>query len=135
MFSTAYCEIWEQILSLLLIRKQKIWMVCSDPCGVRFSLFPGELFIKSWNLISDLLSPPIFAQQSLSIWFSVIHCYKPRKGLSSAVFTTKILVTAGLILTTYCVQYPHVVPLLRNRIPYSLLKPPKIHAVKGGERS
>ena len=35
----------------------------------------------------------------------------------------------GLILTTYCVWYPHVVLFLRNEIPLSLLKFPKTHAV------
>ena len=28
---------------------------------------------------------------------------------------------AGLILTFYCVRYPHVMPYLKNDIPYSLL--------------
>ena len=37
----------------------------------------------------------------------------------------------GLILTTYCVRYPHAVPFLRNEIPFFLLKPPKTHAVLG----
>ena len=35
----------------------------------------------------------------------------------------------GLILTTYCVRHPHAVPFLRNEMPFSLLKHPKIHAV------
>ena len=30
---------------LLLKRKQRRRRMCSDPCGFRFSLFPGELFI------------------------------------------------------------------------------------------
>ena len=28
---------------------------------------------------------------------------------------------AGLILTFYCVRYPHVMPYLKNNIPYSVL--------------
>ena len=35
----------------------------------------------------------------------------------------------GLILTTYCVRYPHAVPFLQNEIPFSLLKTLKTHAV------
>ena len=36
---------------------------------------------------------------------------------------------AELILAIYCVRYPHAVPFLWNKIPYSLLKTPKTHAV------
>ena len=39
---------------------------------------------------------------------------------------------SGLILTTYCVRYPHAVPFLRNKVPFFLLKAPKAHAVLGG---
>ena len=35
----------------------------------------------------------------------------------------------ALILATYCERYPHAVPFLWNKIPYSLLKTPKRHAV------
>ena len=44
----------------------------------------------------------------------------------------RITPEAGLILTTYCVRYPHTVPFLRNKMPYSLLKTPKTDVVKGG---
>ena len=43
---------------LLLKRKQKRCKVHSDLCGFRFSHFPGQLFIISWN---NLLSSQIFA--------------------------------------------------------------------------
>ena len=39
------------------------------------------------------------------------------------------VIIPGLILTTYCVRHPHAVPFLRNEMPFSLLKHPKIHAV------
>ena len=44
----------------------------------------------------------------------------------------KNLDKSGLILTTYCMQYPHAVPFLQNEIPFPLLKTPKTHAVYGG---
>ena len=49
----------------------------------------------------------------------------------SSVFLQKSMFSllSGLILTTYSMQYPHTVPFLRNKVPYSLLKPPKTHAV------
>ena len=31
----------------------------------------------------------------------------------------------GPFLSTYCVQYPHAVPFLRNKMPFSLIKSPK----------
>ena len=34
-------------------------------------------------------------------------------------------VLTGLILVTYCMWYPYVVPFWRNQIPYTPLKPPK----------
>ena len=34
----------------------------------------------------------------------------------------------GVILATYCAQYQHAVPFLRNKMLYPLLKPPKAHA-------
>ena len=34
-----------------------------------------------------------------------------------------------VILTTYWMQYLHPVPFLINKISYSLLKPPKTHAI------
>ena len=35
----------------------------------------------------------------------------------------------GLILATYCVQYPHAMAFLSNKMSYSLLKTLKTHAV------
>ena len=32
-------------------------------------------------------------------------------------------------IATYCVQYPHAVPFMRNKMSYRQLKPPKIHAI------
>ena len=37
-------------------------------------------------------------------------------------------ILAKLLLATYCVQYQHAVPFLRNKVPYPLLKPPKTYA-------
>ena len=37
----------------------------------------------------------------------------------------------GLSLTPYCVRYLHAVPFLKNEMPYSLLKPPKIQKYRG----
>ena len=34
-----------------------------------------------------------------------------------------LFIGTGLILTTYCVRYPHSVPFWRNKMPYSPLKP------------
>ena len=45
----------------------------------------------------------------------------------NAIWT--VLVLLRLFLTTYCVRYPHAVPFLRNEMPFSLLKTPKIHTV------
>ena len=67
--------------SAFLKRKQKRRSTRSDPCGSRFSLFPGHLFIKSWN---NRLSRQIFAQRSLPFWIMLLV-------LSSPVFTIKIL--------------------------------------------
>ena len=58
---------------LLLKRKQKRRMTHSDYCDFRFSLFPGQLFIKLWN--------------KLFVLDYVIHFYIHMKGLSSPVFT------------------------------------------------
>ena len=73
---------------LLLKRKQDL--------GFRFSLFLGQKqlsqlsYIKSWN---NVLCPPLFAKRSLSIWIMLsIFIYLRKKGLSSPVFTIKILV-------------------------------------------
>ena len=41
-------------------------------------------------------------------------------------------IKAFFFLTTYCVQYLHTMPHLRNEIPYSLLKTPKAHALQEG---
>lgn len=45
------------------------------------------------------------------------------------------IIKAGLILATYCVWYPQATRFLRNRIPYYLLKPSKVHVVKAGSIS
>ena len=50
-------------------------------------------------------------------------------GFTRRVDLYRIYNKAGLILTTYCVRYPHAVPFLRNKMPFSLLKPVKIHTV------
>ena len=42
---------------------------------------------------------------------------------------------SGLILTTYCVRYPRAMPFLRNKMPFSRPKTPKIYAVQGLQRS
>ena len=34
------------------------------------------------------------------------------------------------VLTSPCMQYPHTVPFMRNKIPYSPLETPKTHASK-----
>ena len=39
----------------------------------------------------------------------------------------------GVILATYCAQYQHAVPFLRNKMLYPLLKPPKAHGGGGGD--
>ena len=44
----------------------------------------------------------------------------------------KLFGSTWVFLATYCVQYPHTLPFLRNRIPYSLLKTSKPHVVQGG---
>ena len=44
-FRTAIFE--DNFLGLLLKRKQKRRKACSDLCGLRFSHFPRQLFIKS----------------------------------------------------------------------------------------
>ena len=67
--------------SAFLKRKQKRRSKSSDPCDSRFSLFPGHLFVKSWN---NRLYRQIFAQRSLPFWIMLLV-------LSSAVFTIKIL--------------------------------------------
>ena len=49
--------------------------------------------------------------------------------ISTGVFSHFFKSAAGLILATYCVWYLHIVPFLRNKMPYSLLKTPKAHVV------
>ena len=44
----------------------------------------------------------------------------------------KLFGSTWVFLATYYVQYPHTLPFLRNRIPYSLLKTSKPHVVQGG---
>ena len=39
-----------------------------------------------------------------------------------------IISKSGLILATYCMRYPHAMPFLWNKIPYSLPKAQKTHA-------
>ena len=65
-FRTATFE--NNFWGLLLKRKQKRRMTHSDYCDFRFSLFPGQLFIKLWN--------------KLFILDYVIHFYIHMKGLS-----------------------------------------------------
>ena len=62
---------------LLLKRKQRR-STRSGPCGFRFSLFPGQLYIMSWN---NVLSPPVFTKRSLSIWFMLFIFIYQRKIL------------------------------------------------------
>ena len=40
-----------------------------------------------------------------------------------------ILIMLDLLLTNYCVRYPHAVPFLSKEMSFFLPKPPKIHAV------
>ena len=99
LLSIECCKILVQLLLRIILEaasKKKIKKeekMQSDPFGFRFSLFLGQLFIKSW---SNLLSPQIFTQWSLSVWI-VIHFCKPKKGVISPVFPIKILVAEAFI--------------------------------------
>ena len=74
---------------LLLKGNQRRRRTRSDPRRFMFSLFLGQLFIKSWN---NVLSPQIFCITEPSNLDYVIHFHIPKKGLSSPVFTITILV-------------------------------------------
>ena len=98
---------------LLLKRKQRR-RTRSDPCGFRFSLFPGHLFIYqamkqctfSTNFcIADLFNLDYVIHFYIADLFNldyVIHFYIPKKGLSSSVFIIKVLaVNIRLLLGKY----------------------------------
>ena len=56
--AAGFDRILKKFRSAFLKWKQKRRSTRSDPCGSKFSLFPGHLFIKSWN---NHLSRQIFA--------------------------------------------------------------------------
>ena len=64
---------------------------------------------------------------NITVWLAKQHVEYPDncKLLPLNKFCNSM--STGLISTTYYMQYPHAVPFLRNKMPYSLLKSPKTH--------
>ena len=47
-----------------------------------------------------------------------------KEEIRTIIHSRKYRHSAGLILATYCMQYPHAMSFLWNKMPYSLLKAP-----------
>ena len=79
----------------------------NDPFAFKFLLFPGHLFIKSWN---NLFFTNFRIVEPFNLDYVIRFC-KPKKELSYAIFTIKILVAETFGLGTqlkYCLPIFHV---------------------------
>ena len=97
-------------------------------------LFYGTVHLMKTSEICNLLNKTSLCFQSLFLMITFIIKISCSAGFTRRVDLYRIHNKAGLILTTYCVRYPGAVPFLRNKMPFSLLKPLKIHVVSGGGR-
>ena len=82
----------------------------------KFFTFLKSVLEQTWNTFNAKFQPQ---------WKDGKSSYQVRQILGLFLPITR------LILTTYCVRYPHAMPSSWNKIPYFLLKTPKTHAVWG----
>ena len=80
---------FENNFGRLLLKRRQRRRTCSDPCGFRFSLFPGQLFI--YQAMKQCTFSTNFRIVALFNLDYVIHFYKLKKGLSNPVFTITVL--------------------------------------------
>ena len=107
--------------------------------GSHFSTMPNYDLIENNLIVHNLLIN--YLNKRVNKKAAVLRCSLDNFSKNFVNFYRKhqwwrldtfiFLIHTGLILTNDCVRYPHAVPFLRNRAPFSLLKPSKTHAVLG----